>query len=214
MDEEVSIIDQNTRNEKLKNFFFKNKKRLITTLIFIILILLFYFGYSELVDRKKINISDKYNKLIIEFNHKDKNSTTRGLIEIINQKDPTYSPLALYFLIDNKLLNDLKKINDYFDVLINDTSLNEEIKHLIIYKKALYNSDLSNEIELLEILKPILNSNSVWKSQSLYLIAEFFYSKNQKQKSKEFFEQIIKLENPNQEIKIKAQKRLNRDLSE
>ena len=214
MDEEVSIIDQNTRNEKLKNFFFKNKKRLITTLIFIILILLFYFGYSELVDRKKINISDKYNKLIIEFNHKDKNSTTRGLIEIINQKDPTYSPLALYFIIDNKLLNDLKKINDYFDVLINDTSLNEEIKHLIIYKKALYNSDLSNEIELLEILKPILNSNSVWKSQSLYLIAEFFYSKNQKQKSKEFFEQIIKLENPNQEIKIKAQKRLNRDLSE
>ena len=214
MDEEVSIIDQNTRNEKLKNFFFKNKKRLITTLIFIILILLFYFGYSELVDRKKINISDKYNKLIIEFNHKDKNSTTRGLIEIINQKDPTYSPLALYFIIDNKLLNDLKKINDYFDVLINDTSLNEEIKYLIIYKKALYNSDLSNEIELLEILKPILNSNSVWKSQSLYLIAEFFYSKNQKQKSKEFFEQIIKLENPNQEIKIKAQKRLNRDLSE
>ena len=126
----------------------------------------------------------------------------------------TYSPLALYFIIDNKLLNDLKKINDYFDVLINDTSLNEEIKHLIIYKKAIYNSDLSNEIELLEILKPILNSNSVWKSQSLYLIAEFFYSKNQKQKSKEFFEQIIKLENPNQEIKIKAQKRLNRDLSE
>ena len=34
------------------------------------------------------------------------------------------------------------------------------------------------------------------------------------QKSKEFFSQILNLENANQEIKLEAQKRLNRDLSE
>ena len=66
---------------------------------------------------------------------------------IINIKDPTYSPLALYFLLDNNLLNNKNEINKYFDILINETNLNEEIKNLIIYKKGLYNSDSANEEE-------------------------------------------------------------------
>jgi hypothetical protein len=45
-------------------------------------------------------------------------------------------------------------------------------------------------------------------------MAEYFYSKDQKQKSKEFFNQIMTLENPNTDIKTQAQKRLNRDLSD
>ena len=81
-------------------------------------------------------------------------------------------------------------------------------------RKALFNADQSNENELLDILKPLINSESVWKSHALYLMAEFFYSKNEKQKSKEFFNQIIILDNANDDIARKAQKRLNRDLSE
>ena len=45
-------------------------------------------------------------------------------------------------------------------------------------------------------------------------MAEYFYSKNEKQKAKEFFIQIISMENGNQDIKLESQKRLNRDLSE
>jgi hypothetical protein len=45
-------------------------------------------------------------------------------------------------------------------------------------------------------------------------MAEYFYFKNEKQKSKEFFGQIIILENANQNIKLEAQKRLNRDFSD
>ena len=45
-------------------------------------------------------------------------------------------------------------------------------------------------------------------------MAEYFYSKNQKLKSKEFFEKIISLENPNPDIIIEVQKRLNRDFGE
>jgi hypothetical protein len=46
------------------------------------------------------------------------------------------------------------------------------------------------------------------------LVAEYFYSKDQKQKSKEFFNQILSLEKANEDLKLEAQKRLNRDLSE
>ena len=45
-------------------------------------------------------------------------------------------------------------------------------------------------------------------------MAEYFYSKNEMQKSKEFFNQILNLKNVNNEIKVESQKRLNRDLSD
>ena len=45
-------------------------------------------------------------------------------------------------------------------------------------------------------------------------MAEFFYEKNEKLKSKEFFNQIIDLENSNPDIIQEAQKRLNRDFSD
>ena len=98
--------------------------------------------------------------------------------------------------------------------MIEKTPLDKEIKNLNIFKKALYNADNSNESDLLNILNPLIKSESVWKSHALYLMAEFFYSKNEMQKSKEFFNQILNLENANQEIQLEAQKRLNRDLSE
>ena len=81
-------------------------------------------------------------------------------------------------------------------------------------KKALFNADQINEIELLNILNPLLNSDSVWKSHALYLVAEFFYSKGEKQKSKDFFEKIVSTENSNTDILTSAKRRLNRDLSD
>ena len=98
--------------------------------------------------------------------------------------------------------------------MINDTSLDSEINNLIIYKKALFNADNAQEGDLLNMLNPLINSKSVWKSHSLYLMAEYFYANNQKQKAKEFYNQIISLENSNPDLKLEAEKRLSRDLSE
>ena len=132
--------------------------------------------------------------------------------KLIDSKDSTYSPLALYFLLDNDLLKNKSDINKYFDILIYETKLDKEVKNLIIYKKGLYNSNSATEEELLNILNPLINSESIWKSHSLYLMAEYFFSKNEKQKSKEFFEKILEMEDSNPQIKIQAQKRLRRDL--
>tara|TARA_Y100000741_G_scaffold175684_1_gene133321 strand:+ start:274 stop:918 length:645 start_codon:yes stop_codon:yes gene_type:complete len=214
MDEETAIINSNTRNEKIKNFFINNRKILISILLIILMMILGYFVFSEYKKNQKIKISDQYNSIITEYSDNDKEKIKNSLVDLIYKNDSTYSPLSLYFLIDNKLITERPKINKLFDNIIDNTSLEKEIRNLIIYKKALFNADESQENELLEILKPILNSESVWKSQALYLIAEYFYSKEEKQKSKEFFEQILLLENVSQDLKIEAQKRLNRDLSE
>ena len=214
MDEEIAIINKNTRNERIKNFILKNKKSLISFISVIILFFVSFFVYEEYKDKKKIEISDQYNSLIIEFSNKNKELTKNGLVELVNKKDPTYSPLSLYFIIDNLLITEQSKVNELFDTVIKETSLDKEIKNLIIYKKALFNADNSSENQLMEILSPVINSESIWKSHALYLMAEYFYSKDENQKSKEFFNQIISLENANQDLKIEAQKRLNRDLSE
>ena len=214
MDEDIAIIDKNTRNERIKNFILKNKKSLISFISVIILFFISFFVYEEYKDKKKIEISDQYNSLIIEFSNKNKELTKNGLVELVNKKDPTYSPLSLYFIIDNLLITEQSKVNELFDTVIKETSLDKEIKNLIIYKKALFNADNSSENQLMEILSPVINSESIWKSHALYLMAEYFYSKDENQKSKEFFNQIISLENANQDLKIEAQKRLNRDLSE
>ena len=214
MDEDIAIIDKNTRNERIKNFIFKNKKILISFVVVIIVFLLSFFVYDEYKEKKKIEISDQYNSLIIEYTEENKELTKNGLIELINKKDPTYSPLSLYFIVDNSLISEQSKLNKLFDIVIDEISLEKEIKNLIIYKKGLFNADNSSENQLIEILNPIINSESIWKSHALYLMAEYFYSKNEKQKSKEFFNQIINLENANQDLRIEAQKRLNRDLSE
>ena len=214
MDEDLSIINTNARNEKIKNFFINNKNKLILGIIFLIVVIIGVYGFDKYQKDKKLEISDNFNLAIIEYSENTKDKTTAELIEIINKKDPTYSPLSLYFIIDNKLLSDQRQINDLFDTLINQTSLDEEIKNLVIYKKALFNADQSSEGDLLNQLKPLINSESVWKSHALYLIAEYFYSKDQKQKAKEFFNQIVGLETPNSDIRLEAEKRLNRDLSE
>ena len=214
MDEETALIDANTRNEKIKNFLVNNKSKILTIVISIVVLLLLFFGYGEYKKRDRISVSDEFNSLTIGYNKENNSKILTGLINVIKEKNPTYSPLALYFIIDNGLTDDKDQINEYFDILIEDTSLENEIKNLVIYKKGLFNADIVDEAGILKILKPIINSESVWKSHALYLLGEYFYSKQENQKAKDFFEQIVSLENSNLEIKTQAQKRLNRDLSD
>ena len=214
MDEEIQIINTNTRIEKIKNFFISKRKTIITTTSVIILLLISFFGYLEFKDRKKAQLANKFNLIVTKFESNQKANVENELIAIIEEKDKTYSPLAFYFLLDNNLINSNEKINNFFDLLINDIKLEKEIKNLTIYKKALFNSDFVEENELLNILNPVIRSESIWKPQALYLMAEFYLAKNQKQKSKDFFNQITSLDNISPKIKLEVQRRLRSEFSE
>ena len=63
MDEDVSIINSNTRNEKIKNFFKDNKKILLALLFFLLILVISYFSYSEY---KGIQIK-KFQTVIIQL---------------------------------------------------------------------------------------------------------------------------------------------------
>ena len=209
MSEDIEIVNQNTRIEKIKNFFSNNYKKLIGGLILILLFLFLYFGYLEYKKRQKEDIAEIYNQITLkELTTKDVGDIKR-LIEIIEKKDPVYSALSLYFIVENKLVNDKKEINNFFDLVI-ESQVENELKNLIIYKKALYNSDIVLENELLEILNPILKSESVWKSHALLLMADYFAHNKDLIKSKDFLEEILNSEIVNNEIRIEAERRLKR----
>jgi predicted negative regulator of RcsB-dependent stress response len=214
MDEEITIIDSNTRNERIRNFFINNKKKLIITVSIILVIIIGYLSFEKSKERTKIKLANQYNLALIDLNPDNKQKTIDEMVNVVKSNDATYSPLALYHLLDNNLLENNEEINTLFNELIEKTNLENEIKNLIIYKKALFNSDFVSENELLKILNPVINSESIWKSHALYLMAEFFYSKDEKQKAKEFFKQILVLPNASSTIKAESQKRLNRDLGE
>ena len=175
--------------------------------------LLIFFVFEELKKRKKENLAQLYNSIIFNTDQYDQNDIKNEMIKIINEKVDTYSALALYYLIDNKLVDDQTKISDLFDKVIS-ISDDKELKNLVIFKKALYFSDKYTEIKLLEILNPLINSDSIWKQHGLLLMGDFYYQKKQFNKSKEFFEKITELSNINPKIKTDVERRLNRDFNE
>ena len=215
MEEEIQIINENTKKEKIKNFFIKNGKYFIFSISSLIILVLAYFVYIEIQSRNQIKLAEKYNNTVNNFqNLKNTEQTKKILVDIIEKKNSTYSPLALYFIIDNDLESKKNEINKYFDKVISISSLEKEIKNLNIYKKAVFNSDFLSEIELVEILRPITNSDSIWKSHSLLLLSEYFYFKKNYAESKKLLNEILSFEDSNPEIKLEAKKKLTRDFSE
>ena len=125
MDEDIAIINQNTRVSLIKKFFKENLKKILSLIFIIIAFLLIYFAYEEFKKRKKVNLATAYNSLIFNTDKFSKEEIKNEMIEIINGKVDTYSTLALYYLLDNNLINDQDKVGELFDKVI---SINKDVE--------------------------------------------------------------------------------------
>ena len=213
MDEDIAIVNENTRISLIKNFFKNNSKKIAISVIFVITIVISFFAYDEIKKRKKEKIAVDYNRIIFNTDKYNQNDIKNEMIKIINEKVDTYSTLALYHLIDNNLIDDQNTISDLFDKVIS-INKEDELKNLIVFKKALYFSDKYTESKMLEILNPLLNSESIWKQHAFLLMGDYYFHKKQYTKSKEFFEKITQLSDVNPKIKLDVERRLNRDFNE
>ena len=213
-EQDFNLINNATKIEKFKNFFFNNIKKLIAVTILFLILMFSYFLLLDMKQKKIKRISENYNNLTLNFTESNIKQTNEGLTKIIYKKDKAYSPLALYFMIDNSIEKDTATINKHFDFIINELGLDDNLINLNIYKKALFNGDTEDENFLLQILDPLIKNDTIWRSHALYLLGEYFYAKNDKIKAKEFYQNIITDTKSNKEIKLEAQKRLQRDLSD
>ena len=213
-EQDFNLINNATKIEKFKNFFLNNIKKLIAVTILFLILMFSYFLLLDMKQKKIKRISENYNNLTLNFTESNIKQTNEGLTKIIYKKDKAYSPLALYFMIDNSIEKDTATINKHFDFIINELGLDDNLINLNIYKKALFNGDTEDENFLLQILDPLIKNDTIWRSHALYLLGEYFYAKNDKIKAKEFYQNIITDTKSNKEIKLEAQKRLQRDLSD
>jgi len=177
-----------TFKHKISNFIKKNLRNLIILIITLVLILFSYFFYKDLQRKNEIKISEDYTEASLQFKEKKVDEAKLLLENIINKGHRFYSPLALYFIIDNNLETDSLKILNFFDKILSISSINEENLNLIKIKKAIILFNLGDEDAIIKTLNPVINSDSVWRNVAIKLIANYFLSKNQKKKANEYIQ--------------------------
>ena len=184
-----------TKKSKLKNFYESNKI-LIFSIIFILVIFYGSFSfYLENKEKKRVLLSENYLQAKIFLERGDKNKAMNLLKEVIFANDPTYSSLCLFLIMNQNLITDYKELSDMFDHLLENNKFSKEVRNLLIYKKALLNSNFVNESELLESIRPLLNTETLWKPHGLLLLGDYFVSKGEHIKAIEFYQKIFTINN-------------------
>tara|TARA_B110000438_G_scaffold281382_1_gene307505 strand:- start:436 stop:1083 length:648 start_codon:yes stop_codon:yes gene_type:complete len=184
-----------TKKSKLQKFY-DSYKIVIFSIIFVLLI--FYGSFSYYLkskEDKKILLSENYLQAKIYLEGGDKNKAIKLLKEVIFANDPTYSSLSLFLLMNQNLITDYKEISDLFDHLLKTNKFSKEVKNLLIYKKALLNSNFMDEQELLESIRPLLNTETLWQPHGLILLGDYFVSKGEFIKAREFYQKIFTIKN-------------------
>ncbi|MBO6481026.1 MAG: hypothetical protein HVK30_04760 [Pelagibacteraceae bacterium] len=176
-------------SEKVKfiDLLKKNFKLLLSLLIllFVIIGILLWFDHSNKSKREKISEDFIQAKILLENQQNIKAHNV--LKNIIEKKDNIYSPLSLFLIIEKNLEADKATITNYFDEILDIGSIEKEDLNLLRLKKAIFISENSKEEDMLELLNPIINSDSVWKIQSIKFLGDYYFSLKQFNKAKQYY---------------------------
>lgn len=197
-----------TKKSKIKKFYESNKI-LIFSSIFILIILFgslsFYLGHKE---GKKILLSENYIQAKFYLNNGNKSEALNILRKVIFSNDSTYSTLSFFLMLNQNLITDYKEISSLYDHLLENNKFEKELRNLLIYKKALFDSNFIVESELLETIKPLLNTDTLWKPHALLLLGDYFMSKGENIKAIEFYQQILSINNLHKDFYDQAKSQL------
>ena len=197
-----------TKKTKLKKFYETNKILIFSTILILIIAIVSVIFYSETKEKKKILLSDKYLSAKIYLENGDRNKVKNILKTIIFANDSTYSTLSLFLILNENLIVDQGELSNLFDHVLENNKFEKEVKNLIIFKKALFQSNFVSELELLDAVKPLINTETVWKPHALLLLGDYFASKKEYLKAKEFYVQILSLKNLHKELYNHARSQL------
>ena len=197
-----------TKKSKFRKLYDANKLLIFSTLFVLIIASISFSFYTASKEKKQILLADNYivAKFYLQNNERDKGR--KILKEIILANNSTYSTLSLFLILDEDLVDDQREISNLFDHLLANNKFEQEVKNLIIFKKTLFLSNFANELEMVENVKPLINTNTLWKPHALLLLGDYFVSKKQYLKAKEFYVQILSLQNLNMELYEQARSQL------
>ena len=209
MNENLFETQNDVKSKSKLRIFYEKNKILIFSAVLIIIIIVGSFGfYSTLKEKKKNFLAESYIDAKIYLANNDKNKAKNILKEITYANDSTYSTLSFFLILNQKLIKEQEELSNLFDYVIENNIFEKEEKNLIIFKKALFQSNFVDESELLEVLKPLINTDTVWKPHALLLLGDYFASRKEYIKAKEFYMQILSLKYINRELYDQANSRL------
>ena len=197
-----------TKKSKLLKFYEANKILIFSTLLILIIAIASVSFYLTAKEKKKILLSDNYITAKVNLENGDISKAKNILKTIIFANDSTYSTLSLFVILNENIIDDQDELSKLFDHVLENNKFEKEIKNLIIFKKALFQSNFVNESELLETVKPLINSETVWKPHALLLLGDYFAFKKEYLKAKEFYMQILSLKNLHKELYNQARSQL------
>ena len=197
-----------TKKSKLKKFYEVNKILIFSVILILIIAIASVSFYSETKEKKKILLSDNYLAAKVYLENGDRNEVKNILKTIIFANDSTYSTLSLFLILNENLIVDQGELSNLFDHVLENNKFEKEVKNLIIFKKALFQSNFVSELELLDAVKPLINTETVWKPHALLLLGDYFASKKEYLKAKEFYVQILSLKNLHKELYNQARSQL------
>ena len=184
-----------TKKSKLKKFYEVNKILIFSIILILIISIASVSFYSESKEKKKIFLSDNYQAAKVYLENDDRNKAKNILETIIFANDSTYSTLSLFLILNENLIVNQGEISNLFDHILENNKFEKEVKNLIIFKKALFQSNFVSELELLKSVNPLINSETALKPHALLLLGDYFASKKEYLKAKEFYKQILSLKN-------------------
>ena len=197
-----------TKKSKLKKFFETNKVLIFSSLLILIIVIASFSFYPEIKEKKKIQLADNYIAASVYLENGDRDKAKDILKTIIFVNDDTYSTLSLFLILNKNLIDDQSELSNLFDHVLENNKFEKEVKNLIIFKKALFQSNFVSELELLDTVKPLINTETVWKPHALLLLGDYFASKKEYLKAKEFYIQILSLNNLHDELYNHARSQL------
>ena len=199
-DDLIEVQYDITKKSKMLKFYQENKILIYSIISFILIIVGSTFFYLERKEKNNIALADSYIEAKIYLENGDKNKAKEILTNIIYKSNSTYSAMSLFLILNKNLIDDKEELYNLFDYILKNKKFDDEIKNLILFKKALFQSNFSTELELLKIVKPILNSDSLWRPYALLLLGDYFTSKKEYKKAKDFYMQILTIRNLQKEL--------------
>ena len=197
-----------TTRSRIKKFYESNKILIFSSILILIILIVSSSLYLESKERKKILLSENYIQAKFYLDNGNKYEALNTLKEVIFANDPVYSTLSLFLILNHNLIVDYKEISLLFDHLLENNKFEKELRNLLIYKKALFNSNFVAESELLETIKPLLNTDTLWKAHGLKLLGDYFMSKGENIKAIEFYQQILSINELHKDLYDQARSQL------
>ena len=197
-----------TKKSKIKKFYESNKILIFSTILVLIIAIASVSFYSEFKEKKKTLLADNYIEAKVYLENGDKIIAKDILKTIIFANNSTYSTLSLFLILNENLIVDREELLRLFNHVLENNKFEKEVQNLIIFKKALFQSNFVSELELLETAKPLINNETLWKPHALLLLGNYFVSKKEYLKAKEFYTQILSLRGLHKELYEQARSQL------